>query len=89
MKCLTALGSIVALSLTATLKAEEGGAGQYLPGAFSSSVDMSPNLPGFPFPSGLQSIGSLSGVKVDGTLERSLGSYFGHALTAAMLPTAK
>jgi hypothetical protein len=47
MKCLTALGSIVALSFTVTLKAEEGGAGQYLPGAFSSSVDMSPNLPGF------------------------------------------
>jgi hypothetical protein len=26
---------------------EEGGAGQYLPGAFSSAVDLSPNLPGF------------------------------------------
>jgi len=39
---------LTALAFSSTRAfAEEGGAGQYLPGAFSSVVDISPNLPGF------------------------------------------
>lgn len=46
-RLLLVLASIISLSSSNLVKAEEGGAGQYLPGAFSSAVDISPNLPGF------------------------------------------
>lgn len=48
IKPIATLAGIILLFASVDLtKAEEGGSGQYLPGAFSSAVDLSPNLPGF------------------------------------------
>lgn len=47
MKRFLVLASVVGFIFTSTVKPEEGGAGQYIPGAFSSAIDLSPNTPGF------------------------------------------
>lgn len=49
MKRFVVLASVAILLLTnfCVVDADEGGAGQYIPGAFSSAVNISPNLPGF------------------------------------------
>lgn len=48
MKRFAVLGFVILLFASSSIVyAEEGGAGLYIPGAFGSAVDITPNLPGF------------------------------------------